>query len=132
MNAEQKTVLCVEDNELELIARKKLFEAAGFRVLEARSKESAISAFQSNPIDAVVLDYWLVTGLGGNGTAVAEAIKSIRPSTPVLMLSGYGPLPGESAIVDAWISKGGTDPVDLIRKVERLIEQRRRPETHKG
>lgn len=123
MMAEQKTVLCVEDDELELSARKKLFEAAGFRVLEARSKDSALQVFRSHPVDAVVLDYWL-SGLGGNGTAVAEEIKRMSPSTPVLMFSGYGSLPGEEAIVDAWMSKAQLNPETLVNEVKRLIELR--------
>jgi len=118
-----KTVLCVEDDELELEARKRLFESAGFRVLQARSKAEALDVFRSNSIDAVVLDYWL-SGLGGNGTAVAEEIKRKSPDIPVLMLSGYGSLPGEEAIVDAWMSKSRVDPNDLVKEVKRLIEQR--------
>lgn len=113
----------MEDDDLELTARTKLFEAAGFRVLQARSKDAALHAFESNQVDAVVLDYWL-SGPGGNGTAVAEQIKRLNPSTPVLMLSGYGPLPGEGALVDAWMSKSKIEPEHLVQEVRRLIEQR--------
>jgi DNA-binding NtrC family response regulator len=122
LNEEQKTVLCVEDDDLELNARKKLFEAAGFRVLEALSKGSALQTFQSNVVDAVVLDYWL-SGPDGNGRSVAEEIKRLSPSTPVLMLSGYGSLPGETAIVDTWMSKSRVEPQDLVAEVKRLIEK---------
>jgi DNA-binding NtrC family response regulator len=123
VNDVQNTVLCVDDDDLELSARKKLFEAAGFRVLEAQSKLSALQVFRSEEVDAVVLDYWL-SGSGGNGTAVAEEIKRISPTTPVVMLSGYGSLPGEAAIVDAWMSKSQIEPDVLVREVKRLIEQR--------
>ena len=123
ISEKQKTILCVEDEELELTVRKKLFEAAGFRVLEARSKSAALDVFRSSTVDAVVLDYWL-SGSGGNGTAVAEEIKRISPTTPVLMLSGYGSLPGEAAMVDVWMSKSRIEPQDLVGVVKRLIEQR--------
>lgn len=125
MNETQKTVLCIDDDELELKARKGIFEAAGFRVLEARSKDAALSIFQSSLVDAVVLDYWLSGLSGGNGTAIAEEIKRRSAKTPILMLSGYGFLPGEAAIVDSWLIKSTVSPEDLIREVERLIEQRR-------
>jgi DNA-binding NtrC family response regulator len=124
MNELKDTVLCVEDDELELKARKKLFESAGFEVLEARSKSLALSIFQSSRVDVVVLDYWL-SGLEGTGTALAEEIKRISPTTPVLMLSGYGSLPGEGALVDAWMSKSRVQPEDLVAEVKRFVEQRR-------
>ncbi len=125
MSENQKTILCVDDDELELKARKGIFEAAGFRVLEARTKDSALSIFQSSLVDAVILDYWLSGLSGGNGTAIAEEIKRRSATTPILMLSGYGSLPGEAAIVDSWLIKSTVSPQGLIREVERLIEQRR-------
>ena len=124
MNQLKDIVLCVEDDELELKARKKLLESAGFEVLEARSKSLALSIFQSSHVDVVVLDYWL-SGLEGTGTALAEEIKRISPTTPVLMLSGYGSLPGEGALVDAWMSKSRVQPEDLIAEVKRFVELRR-------
>jgi CheY-like chemotaxis protein len=118
-----RTVLCVEDEELQLRARKMLFEAAGYRVLEARSAKSAIDLFASNPPDAVVMDYWL-SDQDGNGTVVAEQMKRMRPRTPILMLSGFTALPGEGALVDSWIRKSQIEPEKLVNEVDRLIKLR--------
>jgi len=123
MQSAEVTVLCVEDEELQLRMRKKLFESAGYKVLAAQSAEEALDIFQSTHVDAVVMDYWL-SGPGGNGTALAEKIKRQRPKTPVLMLSGFGALPGESAIVDLWLNKGHIEPQELVAEVQRLIELR--------
>lgn len=120
------TILCVDDEDLQLSMRKKLFESAGYRVLEAQSAAAGLDIFRSVHVDAVVLDYWL-SGVGGNGTALAEKMKRLRPGTPILMLSGLGALPGESAIVDSWLSKGQIEPQDLVAEVEKLIEFRSRP-----
>jgi DNA-binding NtrC family response regulator len=60
----------------------------------------------------------------GNGTALAEKMKRLRPKVPIVMLSGYASLPGEGAVVDAWVRKGEIDPENLIHEVERLIELR--------
>lgn len=117
------TVLCVEDEELQLRMRKRLFESAGYKVLEAQSAKEALDIFRSTHVDAVVMDYWL-SGPGGNGTALAEQIKRLRPKTPVLMLSGFGALPGESSIVDLWLNKAHIEPQDLVAEVQRLIELR--------
>lgn len=118
-----KTVLCVEDEDLELTMRRILFESAGYVVLQAKSAAAALAAFAGSQVDAVIMDYWL-SGDGGNGTALAEKMKRLRPKVPIVMLSGYASLPGEGAVVDAWVRKGEIDPENLIHEVERLIELR--------
>ena len=118
-------VLCVDDEDLQLRMRTALFESAGYEVLPAQSATAAMEIFRSSKVDAVVMDYWL-SGKDGNGTAVAEEMKRLRPQIPVLILSGLGSLPGESAIVDLWLSKGNIDPGDLVAEVQRLIELRSR------
>ena len=122
-SAAQKTILCVEDEDLELKLRKTLFESAGYRVLEAQSASAAMDAFRSSTVDAVVMDYWL-SGHGRNGTALAEEMKCMRPKTPIVMLSGFTSLPGEGVIVDAWMLKAEADPENLVNEVQRLIELR--------
>jgi DNA-binding NtrC family response regulator len=118
-----KTVLCVEDEDMELTMRRTLFEAAGYRVLQAKSAAAALKIFTDSVVDAVITDYWL-SGEGGNGTALAEKMKRLRPKVPIVVLSGYASLPGEGAVVDAWVRKGEIDPEDLIYEVERLMELR--------
>jgi CheY-like chemotaxis protein len=115
------TVLCVDDEQLELKFRKMLFESAGYRVLTARSASAALEEFRSAHVDAVVMDYWLS---GQNGTATAEEMKRMRPKTPIIMLSGYASLPGEGAVVDSWMRKADIEPEDLISEVNRLIQLR--------
>jgi len=119
----QRTVLCVEDEELQLKARRMLFEAAGYCVLEARSAKGAIATFESSDVDVVVMDYWL-SDQNGNGTAVAEQMKKIHPRTPIVMLSGFSALPGEGALVDSWMRKSQLEPENLLKEVDRLIELR--------
>jgi CheY-like chemotaxis protein len=116
-----KTVLCVEDDRMELQLRKLLFESADFRVLEARSANTAMEIFASEHVDAVVMDYWLS---GKNGTAVAEEMKRLRPRVPIVMLSGFSSLPGEGVVVDAWLRKAQVEPEDLVSEVKRLISLR--------
>jgi CheY-like chemotaxis protein len=116
-----RTILCVEDEPLQLQLRKMLFESAGYRVLQARSAKPAMELFRSQQVDAVVMDYWLS---GTNGTAVAEEMKALRPKVPVVMLSGFPPLPGEGAIVDAWLRKAEAEPEDILKEVKRLMDQR--------
>jgi CheY-like chemotaxis protein len=118
------TVLCVEDEELQLQMRQALLESAGFQVFGARTAKAAMEVFRSNHIDAVVMDYWLSVE---NGTAVAEQMKQLRPRTPILMLSGFTSLPGEGAVVDAWLRKGQIEPEDLVHEIKRVINLRNDP-----
>jgi len=116
-------VLCIEDEDLQLKARKLLFESAGYEVVEARCATEAVDLFRGTRVDAVVMDYWL-SGAGGNGTAAAEQMKKIDRHVPIVMLSTFTSLPGESTVVDMWMRKGETDPGLLLREVKRLIELR--------
>jgi CheY-like chemotaxis protein len=116
------TVLCVEDEELQLRMREMLLESAGFKVFGARTAKEAMEIFRANHIDAVVMDYWLSIE---NGTAIAERMKALRPRTPIAMLSGFSSLPGEGAVVDAWLRKAEIQPEDLIREVTRLVNLRK-------
>lgn len=116
--AGQKTILCVEDDDLELKLRKMLFESSNFLVLPAASASEALEIFKSQRVDAVVMDYWLS---GKSGTAVAEEMKRFRPRIPIVMFSGSPALPGENMVVDAWLRKGSVDPDDIVNEVNRLI-----------
>jgi len=113
-----KTILCVEDEQLQLQLRKALLESAGFRVLMARSANAAMDIFRTEHVDAVIMDYWLS---GKNGTAVAEEMKRLRPKIPIVMLSGFSSLPGEGVVVDAWLRKGDIEPEEIVSEVRRLI-----------
>jgi CheY-like chemotaxis protein len=112
------TVLCVDDEQLQLQLRTMLFESAGFKVLQARSASAALELFRSEHVDAVVMDYWLS---GTNGTAVAEEMKRLHPRIPIVMLSGYSSLPGEGAVVDAWLRKAQAEPEEIVNAVRTLI-----------
>ena len=113
------TILCVEDEELQLQLRKALFESAGYRVLLAGNGQQALDLFQANPVDAVVIDYWLA---GMDGVVVAREMKNLRPDVPVLVLSGSSSLPDETIdFIDRWIQKAQVEPEDLLEYVSRLI-----------
>jgi CheY-like chemotaxis protein len=116
------TILCIDDEPAGLLPRKLLLESAGYRVIEARSGLEGVQLFQSERVDAVVLDYWMS---GMKGTAVAAELKRINPAVPVIMLSGMGDLPGEvSGLIDQWIVKGSSRAEQLLDSVKALLERR--------
>jgi CheY-like chemotaxis protein len=116
----KRTVLCADDEINELAARKMVFESAGFKVLVARNGAQALETFRSQPVDAVVLDYFMpsMTGL-----SVAREMKRLRPEVPIIVLSGFASLPGETiGVVDSWLQK--RDVEALVRELENLIERK--------
>jgi CheY-like chemotaxis protein len=118
----RKTVLCAEDDEEQLASRRLVFESAGFHVLLARTGTEALQVFQGNHADAVVLDYFMP---GMKGLSVAREMRRLRPSTPILVLSGFSALPDETiGLVDVWLQKRDSEPEELLATVDRLIHKR--------
>jgi CheY-like chemotaxis protein len=113
-----KTVLCADDEVDQLAARRMVLESASFNVLVARSGKEALELFRSSPVDAVVLDYFMP---GMTGLSVAREMKALRPEVPLVVLSGFASLPGETiGVVDAWIQKRDTET--LPGEIEKLIQ----------
>jgi CheY-like chemotaxis protein len=113
------TVLCVDDEALGLQIRRALLEMAGFKVLTALDGKTAISLFETNAIDIVLLDYLMPEMDGGR---VAAAMRTIKPKVPILLHSACVDLPQETVdLVNATLSKG-EGPEMLISRLQLLID----------
>jgi two-component system response regulator CpxR len=122
MEAKTATVLCIDDEQTALQLRRTLLESAGYKVLAAKSGALGIQIFGSEPVHAVVLDYWMADM---NGLQVARQIRKVNPSVPIIILSAYGELLDESlGIADLWIRKGEEDPQYLLKKLGQLLKQK--------
>src|SRR6516165_2982573 len=86
------TILCVDDEQNQLLLRKLMLEKAGYRVLTADSPSQALEIFGSQLIDLVIVDYYMP---GMTGLALARVMLQQR-KLPVMVLSAYPELPGES------------------------------------
>jgi DNA-binding NtrC family response regulator len=113
-------VLCVDDEDSQLALRKMVLEDAGFEFLGVRSGTEALELFRTREIAVVVLDYWMS---GMKGTEIAEKMRRLRPTIPLIIVSGFGLLPGEASLVNAWFQKGRLQPEDLVREVKRLVDR---------
>jgi CheY-like chemotaxis protein len=128
MNLTRATILCIDDEEPGLQVRRMLLESAGYRVLCARSGMEGIKLFHSEPVDAVVLDYWMS---GMNGIAVARELKRLNPRTPIMILSAYGTLLDETlGLADLWVRKGEEEPQYVLIKLRELLENRASKQMH--
>jgi CheY-like chemotaxis protein len=114
-----RAILCVDDETVGLSVRKMLLESQGYRVLTAENGPDGLVLFSSEDVDLVVLDYSMP---GMNGDVVAERMKELRPDLPIIMLSAYVDLPGETlAFVDKSITKG-EPPAVLLDSIKEVLD----------
>ena len=119
MEKTRATILCIDDEENQLVLRKLMLERAGYRVLTAESPAEAIRLFGSDTVDLVIVDYYMP---GMNGLALAREILR-QKKLPVVVLSAYAELPGESiGTADTWIMKG-TASEELLRRIAELLSR---------
>jgi CheY-like chemotaxis protein len=113
-------ILCIDDEELGLRVRKLVLERAGYRVLTGIDGPTGLGLFASEPVSAVVLDYYMP---GMNGGEVAAEMRRLRPEVPIILLSAYINLPPEVIeMVDCTILKGD-GPEILLTKVRDVLPQ---------
>jgi CheY-like chemotaxis protein len=116
--SQPRTVLCVEDEDLQLRLRALLFKTAGYEVIEAASATAALEKFRSGRVDAVVMDYSLS---GSDGASTAAEMKKIQPGVPIVILSGFAPPASAQGFIDCWLRKVDVEPEDLLSRVRELI-----------
>ena len=106
-----RLILCVDDDVVGLRVRRTLLEHAGYSILSAHNGNDALTLFENQPIDAVVLDYFMP---GMHGPEVAARMREVKPKIPILLLSAHLGLLEESAPqVDRCMIKGAGVPLFL-------------------
>lgn len=99
-------VLCVEHNSASLRVLRSKLEDAGYDVIPALNGQQAVSLFQVQPVDGVLLEYELPDK---TGASVREEMKRIKPEIPVLLFSGVGPqTPMLLRFFDAYLRREGS------------------------
>lgn len=122
MGSKTATILCIDDEQTALQLRQSVLESAGYKVLTAKSGDRGVQMFRSEPVQAVVLDYWMA---GMNGMQVAREIRRLDAKVPIIILSAYGELLDESlGIANLWIRKGEEDPQFLLDRLDDLLNGR--------
>lgn len=115
-------ILCIDDEEPALALRRIVLEKAGYRVFTALTGKEGIEIFRYQPIDAVILDYWMADM---DGLEVAAELKRLNARIPIIMLSGYTSILDEGlGKVDLWLRKGDAGPEQLLKAVAHLLSDR--------
>jgi CheY-like chemotaxis protein len=111
-------ILCIDDEDLGLEIRKMVLEREGFTVLTARDGLTGLSIFETEPVDAVVLDYAMP---GMDGGQVAVILRQRRPDLPILMLSAYVALPEDVMRVVTVAATKGDGAFTLVDRLKELL-----------
>lgn len=78
------TILLIDDHPAILKSVGDLLTYIGYNVVLAASGEEGVAQFERQPYDVVVTDFSMP---GMNGLEVAERIKELSPTTPIVLLS---------------------------------------------
>jgi PAS domain S-box-containing protein len=123
----QETILLVEDEEDVRALAREVLERQGHRVLEAGDGVQALQRYEAEGerIDLILTD---VVMPRMSGRELVDRVRALRPSMPVLYMSGYT----EDAIVrhgvrDASMMLLGKPftPADLVSKVREVLDKPR-------
>src|SRR6266436_1791041 len=98
------TILCVDDEETPRTLRKLILQKQGYQVLTAGSGEEALELLDRANIHLVLSDQMMP---GMTGTELTKSVKAMRPTMPVILISGVNEIPADASYADRFISKVG-------------------------
>lgn len=112
-------ILCIEDEPIHLLLRKKVLEREGYDVIGVTTGDDALKTLREAPVCAVVADHMLH---GTTGTELAKEMKKVKPDVPIILFSGT--LPQALNSVDVYVNKG--EPTAIFLGIVRDVVQRYR------
>jgi CheY-like chemotaxis protein len=119
VSVSRPVILCIDDEDLGLEIRKMVLEREGFSVLTAKDGASGVAIFDTEQIDAVMLDYAMP---GMDGGQVAAILRKRKPDMPILMLSAYVALPDDVMRVVSATATKGDGAFTLVEKLKELLQ----------
>jgi diguanylate cyclase len=126
-NADQATVLVVDDDPGARLLLGTALELAGFRVTTAADGAAALGSFQAQPADCIVLDV-VMPGMNGFDTCVAlRALPNCR-HVPILIQTSRDDMDSVSRAYTAGatdFSAKGINPMLLAQRVKFLVRAKR-------
>jgi len=112
------TVLLIDDDPSHLKLYSWIVARGGFRAITALVSGSNVELPRTEPVELTVLDYQIGSQL--KSVQVAELLKDVFPSKPLLVLSDMQWLPDDIApYATAFVRKG--EPEQLLMKIQTLI-----------
>jgi two-component system, NtrC family, nitrogen regulation response regulator NtrX len=115
VNAGSEILVVDDESDIRMLVSGVLCDE-GYTTREAATGEEAVEQVKVRAPAAVILDIWL-EGSRLDGLQVLEAIKSMRPAVPVVMISGHGTI---ATAVHA-IKHGAYDFIEKPFEADRLL-----------
>ena len=113
-----KAILFVDDHEVLARLSCEILEMQGYKAVCAYSAADALEKFQRDKFDILVTDFRME---GMNGLELARKIHATSPKTPVIIVTGYGPVEGGSD-VKACLPKEELFP-SLLEKIKFYLDE---------
>ncbi len=113
-----KTVLFVDDHQVLARLSCEILETHGYKAVCAYSAAEALEKFERGNIDILVTDFRMD---GMNGLELAQKIHAQSPQTPVIIVTGYGPVDGGND-VNICLSKEELFPT-LLEKIKLYLDE---------
>jgi CheY-like chemotaxis protein len=113
------TILCVDDEETPRILRKLILQKQGYQVITAGSGVEALEILNDANVNLVLSDLMMP---GMSGTELTRTVKSMRPTMPVILISGVNEIPSDASYADRFISKVGGPELLFETVIEVLTE----------
>ena len=111
-----KAILFVDDHEVLARLSCEILEMQGYKAVSAYSAADALTKFDQQDIDIVVTDFRME---GMNGVELAEKIRQKSPTTPVIIVTGYGPIDAGKN-VETVLQKDNLFP-ELLEKIRLFL-----------
>ena len=112
-------ILCVDDEQTGLTARRLLLSIAGYTVLTATSGTTALRLFNCNHVDLVITDHVLPDFTGAE---LACHMKQRKPEIPILLLTGLVEPPPGVQYADLLLTKGMM-PQEFLNEVAKMLSK---------
>ena len=113
------TILCVDDEETPRILRKLILQKQGYQVVTAASGLEALELLDRANVNLVLSDQMMP---GMSGTELTKSVKAMRPTMPVILISGVNEIPADAGHADRFISKVGGPELLFQTVLEVLTE----------
>ena len=108
-----KAILFVDDHEVLARLSCEILEMQGYRAVSAFNAAQALEKFDQENFDILVTDFRME---GMNGLELAKKVHAKSPETPVIIVTGYGPVDGGKDVA-ACLQKEDLFPA-LLEKIK--------------
>lgn len=85
---EAKTILVIEDNEMNMKLMKAVLQLGKYRVMEARDAETGLALARQNPPDLILMDIQLPGMDGLSATQIIKEDENLK-TIPIYAVTGF-------------------------------------------